>query len=242
MLHVPPSGSLPVLVVTGMSREMRLAVGPDSVVLGSGGDPLRLRRMLSARVDGGCRGVLSFGLAGGLDPALRPGDVVLSTGVIAGGHLWPAHRPITARLAARLAEGGLRPALRAIAGSDLVVADTETKGRIHEDTGAAAVDMESHVAAAYSGSRGLPFAALRVVCDPAALALPQLALKALRQDGVVDLKELLKSLARDPRQLAAMLRLAGDARAAFAALRRCRDLLGIGRGFPDLREFLGDVA
>jgi len=36
----------------------------------------------------------------------------------------------------------------------------------------AAVDMESHIAAAYAAEVGLPFAALRVISDPASRAPP----------------------------------------------------------------------
>ncbi len=41
------------------------------------------------------------------------------------------------------------------------------KAALHSETGAAAVDMESHIAAAYAAEAGLPFAALRVISDPA---------------------------------------------------------------------------
>lgn len=237
-----PASAVPVLVVTGMAKEMRLAAGPDSVVLGSGGDPRRLRQLLAERGAPGCRAVLSFGIAGSLDPALAPGDVVISTGVVAGDDLWAAHPPMADLLADSLAAGGLRPVRAAIAGAELVVMDAAAKRRIRSATGAAAVDMESHVAADYAARAGLPFVALRVICDPAARALPPLALTALRADGTVDLVAVLNGLARRPVQLAAMLRVASDARAAFAALGRCRDLLGIGRGFPDFGELLSDVA
>jgi hopanoid-associated phosphorylase len=232
----------PLLIVTGMAREMRLAAGPSSVVLGSGGNPAKLRDALAVLGGGGCRQVLSFGIAGGLDPALRPGDVVVGSAVRGGHELWPADRDFANRLAENLSAGGLQPVLAEIAGSDSVILDENAKQRLRHETGAAAVDMESHVAAAHAAAYGLRFAALRVVCDPAHRALPPLAATALRPDGGLDLPAVLGSLARHPGQLSATLRLARDARAAFASLSRCRDLLGIGRGFPDLGEFFGDVA
>ena len=238
----PPRISRPVLVVTGMAREMRLAAGPGSIVVGSGGNPARLRESLAALGNAGCRAVLSFGIAGGLDPALRPGDVIVGTLVGFEDTGWPSHPNWADGLIGRLSAAWTRPVLAKIAGSDSVVLDVIAKRRIREETGAAALDMESHVAAAHAADHGLPFAALRVVCDPAERALPPLAATALRQDGGVDFPVVLKALAREPGQLAAMLRLAGDARAAFASLRRCRYLLGIGRGFPDFGELLGDVA
>ncbi len=233
---------LPVLVVTGMAREARLAAGPGNVVLGSGGDPARLRQMLADRPEPGFHAVLSFGIAGGLDPALGAGDLVVSTGVRSGDGFWPSHPALTKLLMDRLAAGGMRPVPAEIAGAELVILSADAKRRISEATGAAAVDMESHVAAAYAEAEGVPFVALRAVCDPASRALPHLVLKALRPDGGLDLPAVLRTLGREPAQLAATLRLARDARAAFRALRRCRDLLGIGRGFPDLGKLLGNVA
>ena len=89
-------------------------------------------------------------------------------------------------------------------------------------TGALAVDMESHIAARLAAAHGLPFAALRVICDPAARAIPPAAIAGMREDGGTDLGAILRALLRGPGQLPAMIRLAGDARTAFGVLARCR--------------------
>ena len=103
-------------------------------------------------------------------------------------------------------------------------------------TGAIAVDMESHVAAAFAAQHRLPFAAVRVVCDPAHRALPALVESALRPDGGVSLTGVLASLCRRPLQLLAMPGLARDAAEGFRALRRCRELLGHGLGIGHAGE------
>jgi adenosylhomocysteine nucleosidase len=95
------------------------------------------------------------------------------------------------------------------------------------------VDMESHVAAAFATHHGLPFAAVRVVCDPAHRALPELITTALRADGEVSLRNVFRSLRQRPKQLLALPRLAHDAAEGFRALRRCRELLGHGFGMHD---------
>jgi hypothetical protein len=86
------------------------------------------------------------------------------------------------------------------------------------------------------------FAALRIVCDPAASNMPAMVANAVRPDGGVDHYAVLADVLRRPRELASLTRLAGEARLSFRALSRCRDLLGIGRGLPDLVELLGNVA
>src|SRR6185503_1216841 len=92
----------PVLAVTGLAVEARLAAGPGVITVMAGGDPIRLRAMLSARVQPDCRAVISIGIAGGLDPALVPGDVIVATGVAAAGRRHAASLNVAQRLAARL--------------------------------------------------------------------------------------------------------------------------------------------
>jgi hypothetical protein len=80
----------------------------------------------------------------------------------------------------------------------------------------------------------LPFTACRVVIDPADRELPHAALVAMAADGSVNIAAVLKSLARRPGQLSALMRLAADARKARAALLRGRRMLDPGFGFPGL--------
>ena len=73
----------PVLVVTGMAAEARLVAAPGVTTMMAGGNPIRLRSLLRARAQPNCRAVISIGIAGGLDPSLVPGDVIVATGVAA---------------------------------------------------------------------------------------------------------------------------------------------------------------
>jgi len=240
-LHVPPE-RLPVLMVTGLAKEMRLAEGPGLVAIASGGDTHRLRRQLAERKAAGCRAVLSFGIAGGLDPGLSAGDVVVATGVVGGGQRWAAHPALADQLAATLLTGGIRSKRADIAGVDAPLLTVADKSAMRLASGAAAVDMESHVACEFAARHGLVFAALRIICDPAQRTLPQMVANAVKPDGGVDHLALLADILRKPTQLLALPRLASEARTSFRVLGRCRDLLGIGRGFPDLVELLRDVA
>ena len=52
------------------------------------------------------------------------------------------------------------------------------------------------------------------------------AIAGMREDGGTDLGAILRALLSAPGQLPAMIRLAYDARAAFAAIERCRHSLG----------------
>ena len=69
-------------------------------------------------------------------------------------------------------------------------------------------------------SHGLPFAVLRVICDPAERDLPPAALAALDASGAIGLARVVRSVIGRPGQLPALLRLAADAAAARRALAR----------------------
>ena len=180
----------------------------------------RIARRLSSRVaiggdaarellDAGATALLSFGLAGGLDPALRPGDIVVPEAVLSRGVRHPTHRVVA------------QPATGLLFGADTPVATTEEKRRLWHDTGAAAVDMESGAVARIAKEHGVPFGVLRVVCDPAGRALPAAALAALDAHGAIGLMRVLASLVADLRQVPALLRLAADAAAARRVLQQC---------------------
>ena len=69
-------------------------------------------------------------------------------------------------------------------------------------------------------AHGLPFAALRAICDPATRDLPPAALIALNAAGAISLPDIARSIARQPSQIIGLLMLARDAAAARSALQR----------------------
>lgn len=215
----------PVLIVTGLVQEARIAAGPGMVVVCSSSDPRQLRTLLTVFDPASIRGVISFGVAGGLDPSLKPGDVVVATEVTAGDTRWLAGFSLNEGLITSLTLGRRRVVRGGLAGVEEVVAAKARKAALWLQTGAAAVDMESHIAAAYAAEAGLPFAALRVISDAAHRSLPTLAKSAIRPDGKVDLGRILGSVARNPTTLRALVSAGLDFNRALKSLRGCRGLL-----------------
>ena len=224
------------LVVTGLLKEARAAQGPGIRTLCSGGDSNRLRKLLAELDPDAFWGVVSFGIAGGLDPTLAPGDILVGTAVSHGASRHCARNPLSDALSDTLRTRHGRVGTADFAGSDRAVIRIEDKAALRAETGAGAVDMESHVVAAWAAKHGLLFSILRVVSDPAHRALPALATEALTPDGRVDLRRVLMGLARRPRQLRALADAGRDARAAFDGLGRCRGLFGpfLRLGFAEL--------
>ncbi len=122
-------------------------------------------------------------------------------------------------MAARLERRGLLVA-GAIAGRDEILARPAAKERVRHATGAVAVDMESHGVARAAAGRKLPFLALRLVLDPASLALPWSAEAGLAPDGRARLWPVLGRLALRPWELPALLALGRANDAALEALGR----------------------
>ena len=215
----------PILIVTGLVQEARIAAGPGMTVICSSSDPNQLRALLTVFDPTTIRGVISFGVAGGLDPSLRSGDVVVATEVMAGDARWLAGLSLNEELVSGIALGRRRVVRGGLAGVEEVVVARARKAALHADTGAAAVDMESHIAAAYATGAGLPFAAVRVISDPADRSLPALAKSAIKPNGDIDLRNILRGVVRNPRTLSALVSMGIDFNRALRSLRGCRGFL-----------------
>lgn len=208
----------PILVIVGMKREAACAAGEGVTTLCSGADVARLRRRLDALEGTDFSAVVSFGLAGGLDHALRPGHIVVADAVVSGESRRDTHSRLSSALTKGAAAAGCNVSQGAIIGVDAPAMHHSAKAALRESAQAVAVDMESHLAARFAARHGLPFAALRAISDPAGAALPALVKVALRPDGRLAPGAILTSLWHEPRQIAMLPGLAGDSRRAFAAL------------------------
>jgi adenosylhomocysteine nucleosidase len=220
----------PILIVTGLVQEARIAAGPGMAVICSSSDPKQLRALLTTLDPTSIRGVISFGVAGGLDPSLKTGDVVVATEVMAGDTRWLAGLSLTEAQIASIALGRRRVVRGLLAGVEELVAASACKAALHSETGAAAVDMVSHIAAAYAAEVGIPFAALRVISDPAHRALPVVARRAIKPNGDLDLRQIVGSVVRNPRTLRALVSTGIDFNRALRSLRGCRGFLPGGEG------------
>jgi adenosylhomocysteine nucleosidase len=218
--------------------EARIVAGPRVLAVSGTGNTLVLERALKAAVAKQASAIISFGFAGGLVSGLAAGSKLVARAIISedGAHYYSD--PAWSR---RLADALGGATIGDIAGVDAPVAGCAEKRALHSKTGAHAADTESHVAARIAAAYGLPFAAFRVVADPADRQLPHAALVAVKPDGSIALGAIAGSILRDPRQVPQLLRIALDARAAFAALFRGRKVIAGTLGFSDFHEFLLDL-
>ncbi len=216
------SAPVPIGVVTGLVSETRALAGVSgarALCLGPGPD--KAEAAARALLAEGARALVSAGICGALDPALRPGDVILPAHVVdrhQDGGTWPTAPGWHAAVVAALAANHGCPTTGALLGSDRPVVSLEGKRHLAERTGAVAVDMESHAVARVAADAGVPFLVLRAVADTAHDVLPSWLGGMLNRDGTPNAGVALRRLLAGPWRLPGLLRLAGRSRAAEQAL------------------------
>jgi adenosylhomocysteine nucleosidase len=195
-------------------------------VSGVGGD--NAARAARELVAAGAGALLSWGVAGGLDPALSCGAVLLPAEVLrpaSADKLLPPQRYATCRMWRERVAAALQPhapAAGALLTSALPVAAADLKVRLFRATGAVAVDMESAAVAQVAAEHELPFITLRVVLDTASVSLPGSVMRTL-EPGNAGRAGLWRAVALlgAPADWGALLRLAAAYRLARRALLDC---------------------
>jgi adenosylhomocysteine nucleosidase len=168
-------------------------------------------------VDAGATALVSWGMAGGLDPALCAGTICLPSVVIAGdGAAFATDPHWRGLVASAIASRHVVVSGRLLA-SDAAIADVAGKAAAFRATGAIAVDMESSGIAGVAAANGLPFIAVRVIVDTAGDALPG-AVMAATGIGQVRILRLLFGILKSPGDIARLLKLAQRYRTAIRAL------------------------
>jgi adenosylhomocysteine nucleosidase len=191
-----PDGKL--LVLTGM--------GPAAATAGA-----------ERLVEAGAGALVSWGLAGGLDPTLPAGKIFLPSEIVTpAGALLATDVSWRERLAAAVA--GFAPVTGRLVTTPEVVATAAAKAALFKASAARAVDMESAAIAEVARSRALPFVAVRVIIDRAGDAMPDSFVAAFDASGDFSVRRLLLELLRAPGDLRAVLQLVGTFHRANRAL------------------------
>jgi adenosylhomocysteine nucleosidase len=219
-----------VLAFVGMSFEAKIAAGPGVQVF-SRDRRQDLAKAAENAARHGYRGIVSFGVAGGLSTGLRAGDCVVASAIIDAKNTWATHKSWSKRLCDAIPTAHYGP----IIGVEAPVAHPTNKRELHRTTGAAAVDMESHVVADLAAAYGLAFAAVRIIVDPAHRPIPKSALMGMDigPGGRVSGLAVLRDLVAKPSQLPLLLRVSLDAFIARSEMQRVRQLLGPHFGLTD---------
>jgi adenosylhomocysteine nucleosidase len=169
-------------------------------------------------IEAGAAALVSWGMAGGLDPELEAGAICLPREVVAPDGMrfatassWRDTLLASIASCRRVASGALLTCTHP-------VASVAAKAAARRETGAVAVDMESSAVAEVAAASHVPFMAIRVIVDTALDAIPE-SVTAAGQSGEVQIGRLLLGLARSPADLVPLVRLARRYRVAVGSLR-----------------------
>ncbi|SOD90655.1 hypothetical protein [Caenispirillum bisanense] len=206
-------------VVTGLQSEAAIVRRLGHRVACSGANLGRAEDLAEELIEEqGVIALVSFGLAGGLAPGMAPGTLLVPSAVMGedDGFALPTDALWRTNLLRALPDA----LTGAILGLDRVVPGVAEKRDLFEQTAAVAVDTESLGVAEAAARRGLPFVALRAVCDPWDMSLPQAALVGVTPTGHVAVGRVLAAVLRHPAEAAGLARTARASRIAHAALFR----------------------
>ena len=217
--------------IVGLKSEAALLAPLRAKVFIGGGSAKGAQGAAARAVEAGASALVSFGLAGGLNPALAAGAIIIPARLIVHGRQIPTHEALTDALG-----GVTSPALLA---SDRVIGSAAGKAERWADMHADAVDMESGAVAQAAARAEIPFAIVRAICDPATRALPPAAMSSLNRSGGISVLGLLGSLVTKPGQISDLRELARDSAAAHKAL---ADHLAKLRDRADLRFWMKQSA
>ena len=195
--------------VVGLAAEARIA-RPLGASIAIGGGTAAGAAQAAEALAPHVSALISFGLAGGLDPALAPGTLLVPATILSGDEAWAADAGLMTLL------GPSTPGV--LFGDDAILATAAAKAALHARTGAVAVDLESAAVARVAARHGLPFAVLRAVCDPAGRDLPRAALAALDGEGRIGALRVATAILARPGDIPALIALGRDAARARRAL------------------------
>ncbi|QLH39564.1 MAG: purine phosphorylase [Defluviicoccus sp.] len=187
----------------------------------AGAGPTAARSAASTLLAEGCTALVSFGCAGGLDPRLGPGTVMVATEIVdRQGGRFPTDRSWCARVLTALGDSVGEAFAGRLLGNDSMLASAAEKQRLASELAASLVDMESHAIARVAAEAGVPMLAIRVVCDQATTSLPVWLDGVVGEDGKPRTGQVVARLAAHPSDLGRVLKLAANQRAALKTLRR----------------------
>ncbi len=192
----------------------------------SGVGPMRAATTSRVLLEKGATALLSWGSAGGLASKVSPGNLILPKTVIASDRsFYHVDGPWHERLCNRL-KGHVGFHTESLVESSRVVRTPAEKASLLRETGAVGVDMESGAVAAVARKAQVRFMVVRAVADAAGTSIPESTLDAIDEFGRLNFFKLIQGLAKNPRELLALVRIARNYRTAQRGLATVARLIG----------------
>ncbi len=165
------------------------------------------------------------GVSGGLDPRLKTGDVVFADAVLRkrAGEVSPVWEKGGGQFDETFkcaAAQGLSIQWGPVITVQKPVLNAQSKKALFEETKALAVDMETASAASVANQSGLPFFAIRTICDPANVSVSEALFQWVDEKGNPRISHLLKGILQKPSLITQLLNMKRNFHTALAGAAR----------------------
>lgn len=152
--------------------------------------------------------LVSFGTAAAIAPGLKPGDLVIPGKIqLAGGQTVDINCPWRDRVLSHLQECPLTVQQGTLLHVDKPVNETTDKQRLHQQSGAIALDMESGLVVTAAQEKKRATLVLRVIIDDVDTRLPPAVITSTDEFGDIMIKPLLWNILKNPFLLPALISL-----------------------------------
>ena len=168
----------------------------------------RARAAARKLVATGTTALMSWGLAGALDPTLKAGTLVLPDRIIGADGTGYAADPDWHQRLLNCLYPTIPCVVGTLADSPEILKTVTQKQMLRRKRDAIAVDMETAAVAAVAKKASIPFIAIRFIIDAADVMIPESARCAIDNTGQLQPLTLLQQLFRRPVELPGLIRLA----------------------------------
>ena len=169
----------------------------------SGEGQIRASEATNTLIESGVDGLIVVGMAGALDPALSPGDLLIPEVIISESNqkyycdkVWSSH------IHEQIRNDSHNISIHPLYTSANVICNSEDKLKLHQQTQACAVDMESAAVIALGPyQHQIPCMVIRTIIDPVNYAFPDYIFKLTDEFGEIPLTRLIPTVLLHPLEL-----------------------------------------
>lgn len=207
-------------------------VEPNVYVFYAGMGPENATAAAQSLVELKVEALVSWGVAGSLDPRLAAGDIVLPVAVLDGdGQFYPVNKNWHTVLTNKLNHQNVYSEGKLVS-THAVQQDPKLKSELLQATQAMAVDMESAAVARVAFNSNMPFVVIRSIFDTISMRIPASSTNATDQYGNVSISKLISGLIKNPAELLQYPKLVSSFAKARTSLQRVVELCGNELCFP----------
>ena len=209
--------------VTGIRKEEKLLrrnlAHSNYLTACSNAQPNNAYTLAMTLLNNGCKILVSFGVAGGLDPSLKAGDIVCPNSVIGDDNVKYIVDKLQHKTIVSHFSKNFKIAVEPLFSTQIIIANTAEKQRLYQTYNAALVDMESLGVAKAAKERNCPFVVIRSIADTATQNLPASSIDVINRNGNIQANRVVMKLIKNPKELPNLLKLASNSTKAFISLK-----------------------